>query len=204
LDLARNHDDEGQDVKPGKQGIVLFLEAWDTARSLPADRALALAEAGTPPTGSVPLARCAHLLPPPTAAALLAWANALPASARACFAALYQGSGAGANRKLVRLRRLTGADGLRPIRVRLVAYLVAPLKARALAPEIAAALAAIAPAAGGGAAGGGGAAAARALPRAAAEPEGVVLKARPAKKVNLTSRLPRERHASNSCIHPAG
>ena len=60
----------------------------------------------------------------------MAWANALPASARACFSALYQGSGAGANRQLVRLRRLTGADGLRPIRVRLVSCLVPPFKAR--------------------------------------------------------------------------
>ena len=142
---------ESGEVKPDKQGIVLFLEAWDAARSLPADRALALAEAGTPPTGSVHVALCARFLPPPTAAALEAWANALPVSARACFAALFEGSGFISEGEVVRLRRLTGPTGahhgLRPIRIRLVAYLVPPPKARALAPEVAAALAATAPAA---------------------------------------------------------
>ena len=171
--------DYARERKRNKPAIVQVLEAWGAARDLPADAALALAEAGTPPTGSVPFARCAHLLPPPTAAALLAWANALPVSARACFAALFQGSGFIGEGEVVRLRVLAGPTGehhgLRPIRIRLVRYLVAPPKARALAPEVAAALAAIAPAAGGGAAGGGGAAT-RALSRAAAEPEGVVLK----------------------------
>ena len=81
----------------------------------------------------------------------------------------------------MRLRYLTGPKGehhgLRPIRVRLVAYLVAPLKARALAPEVAAALTALAPLAGGGASGGGSSALTRAAPLAstsssAAEQEG--------------------------------
>ena len=152
MDIARDYDDEEEeDIKPGKQGIVLFLEAWDAARSLPTDRALALAEAGTPPTAPAPFALGARFLPPPTAAALEAWANALPFSARACFAALFEGSGFISEGEVVRLRRLTGPTGahhgLRPIRIRLVAYLVAPPKARALAPEVAAALAFIAPAA---------------------------------------------------------
>ena len=140
-----------EELKARKQEVVLFFEACATARSLPADRALALAEAGIPPTAPVPLARCARFLLPPTAAALAAWANALPFSARACFAALFQGSGFISEGEVVRLRRLTGPKGahhgLRPIRIRLVAYLVAPPKARALAPEVAAALAFIAPAA---------------------------------------------------------
>ena len=89
---------------------------------------------------------CARFLPAHTAAALAAWATP---SAPVLYAAFYPGSGAGLGGELVRLRYLTGPKGghhgLRPIRVRLVAYLVAPLKARALAPEVAAALAAALP-----------------------------------------------------------
>ncbi len=128
----------------GKPDVVRVFEDFDAAapvaRRLPPDQALALAEAGTPPV--VRFGSFSRLLPPPTAAALKAWANAVPISARACFAALYQGSGATAGGELVRLRYLSGPTGehhgLRPIRVRLVAYLVAPNYVRTLASDIAA------------------------------------------------------------------
>jgi hypothetical protein len=46
----------------------------------------------------------------------------------ACYASFFLGSGSREDGKLARLRRLTGAHGLRPIRVRLVGYLVTPIK----------------------------------------------------------------------------
>lgn len=55
-----------------------------------------------------------------------------PGDPHTCHAAFFEGSGLrrGTNDKLCRLRHLTGAHGLRPIRVRLVAYLVPPTEDR--------------------------------------------------------------------------
>ena len=97
MDFARNIESWlGKKAKAGKRACVELLEACAAASDLTPDRALALVEAGNPPTAPAPLARCARYLRGPTAAALLAWADALPVSARACFAAFYQGSGAAA------------------------------------------------------------------------------------------------------------
>jgi len=56
------------------------------------------------------------------------------ADARALYAAIFQGSGTRVtSAELVRVRFLTGAHGLRPIRNRIVQYLASPYAARAVA-----------------------------------------------------------------------
>ena len=138
MDCAR------QCYSQGKAATVQALEVAAAVRRRPPADALALAEAGDQPFAPLSVSACARYALPATIAALQGWALALPyPDARACFAALFEGSGSrlgSGEGRLVRVRYLTGAHGLRPIRVRLVAYLVAPRAVRAIAAEVTAAL----------------------------------------------------------------
>ena len=70
-----------------------------------------------------PVKQWLPLLPQPSQLELVMWLVARVTDARACYATFYQGSG-WTGEELVRVRFLTNVHGLRPIRVRLVAYIV--------------------------------------------------------------------------------
>ena len=120
-----------------------LLEAAAAARRLTPAEALALAEAGDKPFAPLSVSTFARCILPGTSTALQGWVLALTTDARACFAALFEGSGSWSESGvggLVRVRYLTGAHGLRPIRVLLVGYLVALRAVRTTAAEVTAAL----------------------------------------------------------------
>jgi len=84
--------------KRDSEGVIRVLEAWSNVHSLSAERTLALADAGIPPT-TIPLATCARFLPPATWSALTVWAAALAVSARACYVAFFSRKWCGDRRR---------------------------------------------------------------------------------------------------------
>jgi len=126
-------DSDSEERKAHKQATLQVLEAWANARGLTDDQAVALAGSGI-----FSLDRyAARALTVTAASALVAWAAPLFYDFHACYEAFYKGSGRIEDGDFVRLRFLTGAHGLRPIRVRLVSYLVAaPRTVRAVVAEV--------------------------------------------------------------------
>lgn len=116
-----------------------YMAAVTAAYTLKPDEALTLVGEGNPPV--TPFQTFFPFLSAPTLEALTIWTKEGVVTAQACFAALFRDSGF-TSTGLVRLRWLTGPKGthhgLRPIRNRLVQYLVPPPKARAISAEIAA------------------------------------------------------------------
>ena len=115
-----------------------FLEAAAAGIFEPASSVLALAEAGTAPFAPMTIPSCAQLLPETTISTLVEWASILMVDEASCFAAFYAGTGVeeGETFELCRVRFLTNAHGLRPIRFRLVAYLVAPQASRKIKADV--------------------------------------------------------------------
>lgn len=122
-------------TKTCKNKCVIILNLLEKVVSAQPDEIISLIDSGMKPF--IPLSPNIWVtrLSPNTHQLLFKWMSTTQTDARACFATFYAGTGY-THQKLTRPRYLTNAHGLRPIRIRLVSYLVQRQSVRTICSTI--------------------------------------------------------------------